>query len=192
MQRRVRANLHALAATDAPRKKICFIQRTRRAQQPFVAALAHARVGAHQRNHGNAGREAGERSAPSNQATQPHAPCGRSEKQGRHADKRPRNSCTSGTRPCATERRPIGSSPPWQCRRQRLQWVASSRILVQPQQRPARHRAQQRAQRTNRPAPQPRHAQTGRKNRNEQNPQEHALRVVRLAEIEHRIVQKCM
>src|SRR5208337_5417578 len=63
--------------------------------------------------------------------------------------------------------------------------VARLRILVESQQRPLRHRAQQRAQRANRTAPEARDAQTHRENHEEQNAQKNSLRKMRLPEFQN-------
>jgi len=47
MKRIVRADLHALAAADAARKEVRFIDGARWPQQFVVTAFAEARVGAH-------------------------------------------------------------------------------------------------------------------------------------------------
>src|SRR5581483_1705105 len=62
--------------------------------------------------------------------------------------------------------------------------VAGCLVLVQAQHRKARQCAQQRAQRANRTAPEPRDPQTRRENYQKENPQHQALRKMRLAEIE--------
>jgi hypothetical protein len=187
MQRVVGADLHALAAANAAREKLRLVERARRTQQPFMAALAQAGVGAHQRNQPPRrpqGRSAS--CAGPDRARRLPSPCGRSGIEGCRAGNCPRSSCTSGTRPCATarrrwDRRRPGSAAGSGCT------CRSGGVLVQPQHAPARDRAQQRAQRADRPAPQARHAQAGRQNRDEENAQHQALRKVRLAKIQHRV-----
>src|SRR5208337_4889844 len=70
--------------------------------------------------------------------------------------------------------------------------VAGGLIFVQPQHRPPRDRAQQRAKRADGAAPQPRDAQAGEKNCNEQDSEEQTLRKMRLAEIQHDELQNRM
>ncbi len=84
----------------------------------------------------------------------------------------------------------IGSSPPWQCSRQRLQSSQLRGVLLQAQNRPARHPAQQRAQRAQRPAPEARDAQVQRQDRDEEQPQEEALAEIRLLEAQHHLAQQ--
>ena len=143
MQRNVGADLHALAAADAARKKIGFVQRARRPQQPLVAALAQAGVGAHQRNNRRAGRKAGERPAPA-QIRRGNFFLLAEETgiAGRRAGNCPRSSCTSGTRPCATARRRwdrrrpgSGAGSGCSCRRPPRPCAAPARTSARP--RPA-------------------------------------------------------
>jgi hypothetical protein len=165
------------------------VERARRTQQPFVAALAQAGVGAHQRHKRRARRQpvsvlrrprSGEATSCSLRKKRKARPsCGQLPTQFmhiRHSDLR------QGTPP-------MGSSPPWQLSRQRLHLSQAGRVLVQPQHAPARDRAQQRAQRANRPAPQPRHAQAGQPVWPETECPAQPLRKVRLAEIQHRELQ---
>ena len=189
MQRIVGANLHALAAADAAREKIRLVERARRAQQPFVAALAQAGVGAHQRNHGGAGSEAGQRPAAA-QIRRGHFMLVAEEAEFQavvratahavHAHQAlgfaPRRAADGVVAALAVEQAAIA-------------FVAGGGVLVQAEDRPAGDRAQQRAQRADRPAPEPRNAQAGRKNREKENAQHQALRKVGLAEVEHRGLQ---
>src|SRR5580704_8466967 len=62
VQRVVGAHLHALAAANEAGEELVFVERAGRAQEPVVAAFAQPRVGAHQRNRGGSGGEAGQRS----------------------------------------------------------------------------------------------------------------------------------
>ena len=192
MQRGVGANLHALAAADAAGEKIGLVERARRAQQPFVAALAQAGIGAHERNQRRAGSEPRQRSAPSQirrgdfflfaeeaelkavvwataYAVHAHQALGFA----------PGNAADGIVAALAVEQAAVA-------------FVARSRILVQPQHAPPGDRAQQRAQRANRPAPEPRHAQAGQQNGHEQNPQHQPLRKLLLTEIQHRELQNRM
>ena len=67
--------------------------------------------------------------------------------------------------------------------------VAARCILVQSENRPARHRSQQRSQRANRAAPQTSDAQTGPEDQQEQDAQHQSLRKMRLTKIKNRCLQ---
>ena len=164
MQRVIGADLHALAATNASGEKLGFIQRTRRTQQSLMAALAHARCW-----------RASAEPRPPRRRARSSSCAGPDPALPLPSHLRKKRNCKAVVRTAPTQfmhirhsalrhgTPPIGSSPPWQCNRQRLQLSQLAGILVQPENRPARNHAEQRAQRADRPAPQPRDAQAGRR-----------------------------
>ena len=60
MERGVGANLHALAAADAPGEEVGFVERAGRADEAFMTAFAQAGVGAHEGHDGHSGSKTGE------------------------------------------------------------------------------------------------------------------------------------
>ena len=165
MQRIVGANLHALAAADAAREKVLFVQRARRPQQPIVAAFAQPGVRAHQRHHGRT------------RCKTRNAPCAvRCPAMPLRCSLRKKRNCKAVVRAAADAvhaHQALGLAPRRAADRvvaalavqqAAIALVAAGWVLVQSKHRPPRDRAQQRAQRANRPAPEARNAQTQRKN----------------------------
>ena len=154
-----------------------------------MAAFAQAGIGAHDGNQRRACRETGERSAP---------PQIRRGDLLLFAEEAELKAIVRATADAVHAHQALGFAPgnaadgivaTLTIEQAAVAFVAGIRILVQPQHAPPGNRSQQRAQRTDRPAPEPRHPHTGQQNGHKQNPQDQPLRELLRAKIQNRELQ---
>jgi len=192
VERVVRANLHALAATDTTGKEIRFLQSTWRTNTAIIFFSGKGRTGAQQRKNRDAGRKAGEDFAALQAGSFAGIPLGKEfklEAVMRALADAIQTKYTFGFAPGHAANGVIAALTVQEAT---IAVIAGCRVLLESQDGPARDETEECAQRTNGPAKEAGDSVVEGQDKNEKGAEQKSLAKMGLFEAENRKIHQRM